>query len=265
MKSTNDGTNGLVRLGVPIAEARVYLGLHQNGPSEATPLSKVVDIPQSRIYSLLKSLVDRSFVSISQRTGKPDIYKAISYEVVIEGLREELENTLQNTSSYLRSTKQTELDRTDSRDYVTIFQGTKAVRNGLKELINSIDKNAFIFGSKFYSKTVESLFAKRPDIEIIRPQTMIEESLESLPPLFGELIKSSIIDRLGRHAPTIIYSDVDQVNQTAKSGTIIGHADESEEPIVLHITHKVITNFVIKVLFGIMDLLERFKAVTEAD
>ncbi len=73
-------------------EAKVYLALVSLGPSRAGQVSVESNIPQSKIYDVLNSLVDKEVIEIF--SGRPKEYKAVSPNVFLKTMFETKEKEL---------------------------------------------------------------------------------------------------------------------------------------------------------------------------
>lgn len=84
----------LKRLGLSEYESKAYTTLTLLGPSKATEISKQGDLPQSKIYEILNSLMEKQLIEVFD--GRPKEFKAISPEVVFKSLMEEKEEELKS-------------------------------------------------------------------------------------------------------------------------------------------------------------------------
>lgn len=84
----------LKELGLSDYEAKAYTELVLLGPSNANDLSKVSNIPRSKIYEVLERLMEKQMVEVFEE--KPKIFRAIDASVTIKNLLEEKEGYLKN-------------------------------------------------------------------------------------------------------------------------------------------------------------------------
>ncbi len=81
----------LSRLGLSEREARAYLFLLKNGESTAREVSEGTGIPISKVYSVLKSLEEKGWVTV-ERSSRPARYAPVNPEVAVErAVEQELE------------------------------------------------------------------------------------------------------------------------------------------------------------------------------
>jgi len=86
----------LRELGLTDYEARAYAGLVSAGPSSAGELSKLANVPYSRIYDILSRLERRGWVEI--QSSRPARYRAKAPAEVVRHLKIEQERQLKELS-----------------------------------------------------------------------------------------------------------------------------------------------------------------------
>ncbi|MEM5878999.1 MAG: helix-turn-helix domain-containing protein [Candidatus Aenigmatarchaeota archaeon] len=79
--------NTLKQLGLGEYEARAYTDLVLLGPSPANELSRVANIPKSKIYDVLESLMSKQMVEVFEE--KPKLFRAIDPSIAIKSLIDE--------------------------------------------------------------------------------------------------------------------------------------------------------------------------------
>jgi sugar-specific transcriptional regulator TrmB len=72
----------LQSLGLNEYESKVYVTLSLLGPAKASEISKQSEVPRSKIYEVLESLIEKQMVEVSQE--KPKMFRAIAPEVAIK-------------------------------------------------------------------------------------------------------------------------------------------------------------------------------------
>ncbi|WP_461863548.1 HTH-type sugar sensing transcriptional regulator TrmBL1 [Thermococcus sp.] len=82
----------LQKLGLTKYESLAYITLLKLGPSKATDVTKESGIPHTRVYDVLSSLHRKGFVDVMH--GTPRLYKPVNPEVVLEKLKEEFINDI---------------------------------------------------------------------------------------------------------------------------------------------------------------------------
>ena len=84
----------LQRLGLTKYESLAYITLLKLGPSKATDITKESGIPHTRVYDVLSSLHRKGFVDVMH--GTPRLYKPVSPEVVLEKIKEDFIEDIEN-------------------------------------------------------------------------------------------------------------------------------------------------------------------------
>ncbi len=84
----------LQKLGLTKYESLAYITLLKLGPSKATDITKESGIPHTRVYDVLSSLHRKGFVDVMH--GTPRLYKPVNPEVVLEKIKEEFIEDIEN-------------------------------------------------------------------------------------------------------------------------------------------------------------------------
>jgi len=175
----------LISLGLPKWEARTYVALYGFGPSLASDIARIADIPQPKIYGYLNNLVEKTFVTRQVKEGTPDTFTAVSYDVVLDNLKAQISNKVNFASKYFEETKRFQRTR-DVEDLFSYFEGEKAVYAGLKGVINNIQKNVMILllNQKEEKMILDLLREKQKlDIEIDLYQLEANNKINKVPPI----------------------------------------------------------------------------------
>lgn len=77
---------GLKRIGFTEYEAKAYLLLLNLGQSSAREIADTSDIPRSRIYSVLKTLIEKGFISPIE--GTPTFYLPLDPDPIFTVIRD---------------------------------------------------------------------------------------------------------------------------------------------------------------------------------
>ncbi|MHA2252348.1 MAG: TrmB family transcriptional regulator [Candidatus Kariarchaeaceae archaeon] len=251
--------DGLVHLGLPSGEAKSYVALVEIGSSEATPLAQLANVPQPKIYSYLKSLEQRGFVYKTHIRGKPNLYKPKSYSLVIDTLKESFDEKIDMTSTFLRDAEEMqELD--NLKDYITYTQGKKAVDDGVKEIIQDLNQNCLIIDLGFYGSAIKKKIQARKNIQIISAIDEMKSNIETMC-IFQKLMDIGVFKPIEPFQPLILFSDVDFEKKVCKNTVIIAHSTETDEAIIVQITHEVITTFQLRLLLNIMDIIKKIPEI----
>lgn len=96
---TTEALDILRDLGLTEYEAKCFLGLTQVPSATASELSKLVDVPRSRVYDIGERLSERGLVEIKQ--GDPTRFRAISIESAINKLQRKYQSQLSDLEGLL--------------------------------------------------------------------------------------------------------------------------------------------------------------------
>ena len=135
----------LKAIGLTEYEAKAYISLIQTGTSNAGNLSRLTEIPHSKIYEVLIRLEKKKLIEV--QGGRPLFFKAIKPSIAIDGVETELKETLQNELSQRKNDL-------ENRYGKKIGQITQA-HNLLRELDNFYEKNAAIEPSEEFIWTIK--------------------------------------------------------------------------------------------------------------
>ena len=131
-------------MGLTEYEAKTYVSLIQKGTSNAGNLSKIADIPHSKIYEVLSRLEKKKLVEVQK--GRPLYYKAIKPSHALEKIETKLKDTLQKEYTQRKN----DLEALYIKKVGQISQANKM----LGELDNFYEKNADIEPSEEFVWTI---------------------------------------------------------------------------------------------------------------
>ena len=92
-------TEHMKDLGFSVYECKAYLALLTEYPLNGYVLSKASGVPRSRIYEVLKSLIDKQMV-FEQDDGKSKAYTPMDPEIFIKKLRSRFQGIFQDLTEY---------------------------------------------------------------------------------------------------------------------------------------------------------------------
>ena len=128
-------TEHMKALGFSAYECKAYLALLTEYPLNGYVLSKASGVPRSRIYEVLKSLIDKQMV-FEQDDGKSKTYTPMDPEIFIRKLRSRFQGIFQDLTDYAshlyREPKQ------DNR--LVVIQGRENILSFLAVLIKGAQK-----------------------------------------------------------------------------------------------------------------------------
>ena len=120
--------NKLTQLGLNSYEAKAYLALLKYGVQQGKEVAKHSDVPPTRVFDALHSLVTRRFAAKVQ--DKPLLFKAIAPEIAINSLVKEQQDSLrilkEELVSSLKETK-TNIEQPKITEKISILPGYEAL------------------------------------------------------------------------------------------------------------------------------------------
>ncbi|MGQ9788206.1 MAG: TrmB family transcriptional regulator [Candidatus Hadarchaeaceae archaeon] len=125
----------LREFGLTEYEARAYCALVSNGPSTAGELSKLANVPYSRIYDILSRLEGRGW--LEAQAGRPSRYRARDPAEVVKIVKTEEEKRLKEAGEALLKeleplyTRKVEVKRPD----VWVIRGEKNILTKIGEML----------------------------------------------------------------------------------------------------------------------------------
>ena len=131
-------------MGLTEYESKAYIRLIQIGTSNAGNLSKLTEIPHSKIYEVLIRLEKKKLLEVQK--GRPLFFKAINPSTALEGVEIDLKDRLQHEFSQ----KKNELESLYDKKLKQISQAHAV----LGELDNFYEKNAAIEPSEEFIWTI---------------------------------------------------------------------------------------------------------------
>jgi len=126
-------------LGLTGYEAKAYTSLVEKGISDASSLSRLTEIPHSKVYEVLGRLEKRKLVEAQK--GRPILFKAIKPSIAVEGIEMQLKDSLEKEFSERRSN----LENNFKKRIAEIAEAQKVV---LEKLENLFEKNKALESSE---------------------------------------------------------------------------------------------------------------------
>ncbi len=141
----------LRRLSLNQYESRVYFSLLKAGPTSASEIGSVAEIPRPRTYDVLDKLEKKGFISV--QPGRPTRFKAVELDEAIKFLKtkkeEELKKSLNEMedikgklSEKIRTTKPE--GKVKAEDYVWVIKDRKNLHSKIEGLIHSAKDSILI-------------------------------------------------------------------------------------------------------------------------
>jgi len=134
-------------------EIKTYVALLELGPTFMKTLTTYTNIPTSKLYSIVKSLCEKDFITIFLENDKRK-YVAKNPEYILDIFKEE-ERNLETIISKLKPKQQNE------EEFISIYAGIKGIKRFYKFIIdNAKPKEILILGANRFVQEKMELFIK---------------------------------------------------------------------------------------------------------
>lgn len=255
--SKEDTITALSSLGLARGEAKTYTSLVGMGPTHASTIARIADVPQPKVYGFLERLVERTFVTRQEKEGIPDTFMAVPYEIVIESLESQFQSKLKVTNRYFEKVKEEQRTR-EVEDLFSYFEGKRAVYAGLKNIIDNVQTNVvFLLLSSEDEETIQNLLTERkksiPKIDILHLQS--SEKLQKIPPL-RKLMKNKDFQNLLARKLSVFYVDVDFEKNSCSSMNMVFPPIDPFGQVLINVKHPIALNAQLQLISSIIDALQ---------
>jgi len=206
----------LRRIGLNQYESRVYFSLLKAGPTSASEIGSVAEIPRPRTYDVLDKLEKKGFISV--QPGRPTRFKAVELDEAINFLKmkkeEELKKSLHEMedikgklSEKIRTTKPE--GKVKAEDYVWVIKDRKNLHSKIEGLIHSAKDSILITANdagvknklESFENSLRKAHKRGVKIKVVSPLT--NASLVKRMCEFAEVVKKD-----HNHRMMIIDDDV---------------------------------------------------------
>ena len=152
---TNDVyIENLVKLGLSLREARVYLTLLNRKNYTAKEISTVSGIQNQKIYTVLRNLINKDMCI--EKTGKIKQYKAVEPDIVFKSLIERYKRDFKfnlnkkqqiavKLTNNLSALYNKNVNRNDPIDYIEVLKDIAHIRNKWLYLLKNAKKEVLVF------------------------------------------------------------------------------------------------------------------------
>lgn len=241
----------LTNFGLSINEAKTYVTLLQLGTSSASEISQQSGLPQPKIYGYLNALVSRNFAFVSDIDGKAKSYRAANPEFVIAELQEKVKSDfafLEEELSHLIPDE----DQISEKRFYAITEGYQAIYRNIEHSVKSAERNIIVLSHGSYEKFLERLKKKYA-------KKFIKHNYLKVPPIMDMILKTRFAEIMENYRPMIVIVDIDDENQNYSSILIASGIMAKEginEPVMVEITHPVVTRFQFLLMEAASDFLK---------
>ena len=182
----------LIRYGFTDYEAKAYCVLITQELVTATDLSKLAEIPQGRIYSILSSLQEKGFCNVFP--GRVKKFRAVDPKSAFTDLIEKQKQSvveLETLETEMSEIFDNKVGNTSPLDYIQILTSKQSQVQKFEDLIKRTDSKLYSFNKKPYATG----FSRKPeeihkDSQALRScikrgvsvRAMFEEEIENIEP-----------------------------------------------------------------------------------
>ena len=171
--------DGLKKVGLPEYDAKVYFMLLKKGDLKATEISKLTNVPITKIYSVLNNLVKGGLCT--RVPGKFKKFKALNPEIAFSNFSHELEEKKEHLtllSESLESLYESEKSDTDSLDdYIEVFKDRKQIHEMYVSLVRKTKNELIGFAKPPYAherKRQKMNTQENTEFEILRKGVVVK-------------------------------------------------------------------------------------------
>jgi len=130
----------MMAVGFTEYEAKAYYNLLKKNSFTASELAKISNVPRTKIYSVLESIVEKG--ACLEIPGKIKKYRAVSPEIAFKKIKEQLEektSMIDTVSQLLLPIFQMKSTDNDPMDYIEIYRDKNSVLKRLEHLERTAD------------------------------------------------------------------------------------------------------------------------------
>lgn len=153
----------LKNLGFNAYEAKVYLALLKKYPATGYEVAQIADIPQSRAYDALKSLVSEKIVVT--HADKPQTYTPVSVKELTQRYKRKMNSTIEYLEKKLPEVKE------DYYEPIHSVSGYENILEKAKEIIKNAKTSVYLEiwedDFKHIQKEVEDAYDREVDVKIV--------------------------------------------------------------------------------------------------
>lgn len=181
----------LMRFGFTDYEAKAYCVLITQDLITATDLSKLAEIPQGRIYSILGSLQEKGFCNVFP--GRVKKFRAVEPKAAFTELIQKQKQSvldLEHLESEMTEVFENKVGNTSPLDYIQILTSKQSQVQKFEDLIHRTESQLYSFNKKPYATG----FTRKPE-EIHKDSEALRQSIKngvSVRAIFEEEIENII-------------------------------------------------------------------------
>lgn len=153
----------LKEIGFNTYEAKVYVALLKKYPATGYEVSKLANIPQSRVYDTLKVLEDKNIVA--SNNSKPVSYIPVKPKQILNGFKKKMDSTINYLEKHLPEVE----DNYD--EPILTIKGKQHIQDKISELIRNAKREIYmeIWSQeyKIFEKDLQDAYNRNVEIRIV--------------------------------------------------------------------------------------------------
>ena len=144
-------------------EAKVYIALLKKYPATGYEVSKLANIPQSRVYDTLKVLEDKNIVS--SNNSKPVAYIPVKPKQILNSYKKKFTSSINYLEKYLPNVKD------DYNEPILTVCGRQKIQDKITEIIRNAKHEIYIEiwsqEYKIFEKELQAAYNRNVEIRIV--------------------------------------------------------------------------------------------------
>lgn len=168
-------------MGLTDYETRLYVALTSLISANATELSLATKVPRSKVYQVLKNLVEKGFIEMSR--GKPLKFTVIPPHEVFNKSRNHIRNTMEQAEAELNLVYESQIPKVPAP--IWLLHGQEKIVNKELEIISRAKESLFIMGGLMFPEeptilkpTLEKSIHKGVNIQMLTAPTCRVDDVE---------------------------------------------------------------------------------------
>lgn len=133
-------------MGLTDYETQAYVALTSLISANATEISLATHVPRSKVYQVLKNLVEKGFIEMSR--GKPLKFTVIPPHEVFNKSRNHIKNTMEQAEAELNLVYESQIPKVPAP--IWLIHGQEKIVNKELEIISRAEESLFIMGGLMF-------------------------------------------------------------------------------------------------------------------
>ncbi|MCC7551361.1 MAG: TrmB family transcriptional regulator [Methanobacterium sp.] len=146
MTLSRESMEALRLMGLTDYETQAYVALTSLISANATDISLAANVPRSKVYQVLKNLVEKGFVELSR--GKPLIFTVIPPHEVFQRSRNHIRNTMEQAEAELNIVYESQIPQVPAP--IWLIHGHEKIVKKEMEIISRAKESLFIMGGLMF-------------------------------------------------------------------------------------------------------------------